>query len=128
VFAKAIAAQAGEEPYEAEEGGVILKWHRSYERDRKIINDKKRAVLATDGKLSCEACSFDFGAVYGPLGDGYSEVHHTKPVHRMKPGERTRLEDLALLCSNCHRMGHRERTPHTLETLKKHFKGGSPAA
>jgi 5-methylcytosine-specific restriction protein A len=120
--ARAIAAQTSDEPYEAEEGGVILKWHRTYERDRKIINDKKRAVLASKGTLACEACSFDFGAVYGPLGDGFIEVHHTKPVHQMKPGERTRLEDLALLCSNCHRMVHRERTPLTLETLRTHVR------
>jgi 5-methylcytosine-specific restriction protein A len=27
----------------------------------------------------------------------------------MKPGEKTKLEDLALLCGNCHRIAHRRK-------------------
>lgn len=56
-------------------------------------------------------CTFDFAKVYGALGADFIEIHHTKPVAKMKPGSKTKLSDLALLCSNCHRMAHRKREP-----------------
>ena len=36
----------------------------------------------------------------------------------MQPGSRTKLGDLATLCSNCHRMAHRRREPLCLEEIK----------
>ena len=59
--------------------------------------------------LLCEACGFDFEQVYGEHGKGFIECHHTKPVSELKAGEKTKLSDLALVCSNCHRMIHRRR-------------------
>lgn len=51
-------------------------------------------------------CGFDFVAAYGPHGEGYIECHHVIPLHAS--GEvKTRLEDLVLICANCHRMIHR---------------------
>jgi hypothetical protein len=47
------------------------------------------------------------------------EAHHVKPVHTLKPGDKTRLEDFALLCSNCHRMVHAKRLWLNLERLGK---------
>lgn len=105
------------EPYEGEEGGVIVRLHKRYERDPRLVAEKrKEAKLA--GKLVCEACEFDFGEVYGALGLDFIEVHHIKPVHQMKPGAKTKLADLALLCSNCHRMAHRKRLPLSVADLR----------
>ncbi len=103
-------------PYEGEEGGVVMRLHKRYERDPKLVAEKRRAAAAT-GVLACEVCGFDFEAAYGNLGQGYIEVHHTKPVHTLLAGTKTKLSDLALLCANCHRMAHRKRTPLTLTTL-----------
>ncbi|MBT3031446.1 MAG: HNH endonuclease [Candidatus Thiodiazotropha sp. (ex Lucina pensylvanica)] len=50
---------------------------------------------------------FDFSEKYGKLGEGFAECHHTKPPSTLKPGEKTKLSDLAVVCSNCHRMLHR---------------------
>lgn len=116
--ASAIREQSRDDAYEAEEGGVILRWHRTYERDRKIIAQKKESELSRTGKLACAVCNFDFALTYGSLGNGFIEVHHTKPVHKIKRGERTRLEDLVLLCSNCHRMAHREQPPLTIDKMR----------
>jgi len=41
------------------------------------------------------------------------------PSKRLQPEARTRLEDLALLCSNCHRMVHYRRPWLTLEELRQ---------
>jgi 5-methylcytosine-specific restriction protein A len=50
----------------------------------------------------------------GPIG---SECHHTKPVHAPKPGDKTKVGDLRLICSNCHRMIHAKRLWLTMEEL-----------
>lgn len=105
------------DPYEAEEGGVVLRLHRSYERDRRLVAEKKKQAKA-EGKIACEVCNFDFEERYGPLGADFIEVHHTRPIHTMKAGLKTKLADLALLCSNCHRMAHRTRSPLSLAELR----------
>ena len=52
-------------------------------------------------------CGFDFEAVYGELGRDYAQVHHLKPLaDRTKPSQ-TKLDDLAVVCANCHAMIHR---------------------
>lgn len=108
-----------EEFSEAEEGRILTRVHRSRERSRKLVGQKKASVLKALGRLRCEACSFDFGMKYGERGRGFIEAHHVKPVHTLTPGEKTRLEDLALVCSNCHRIIHARRPWLTIEELKK---------
>jgi predicted HNH restriction endonuclease len=62
-----------------------------------------------NSSLKCEVpgCGFDFEAVYGELGRDYAQVHHLKPLgDRTTPSE-TKLNDLAIVCANCHAMIHR---------------------
>jgi 5-methylcytosine-specific restriction enzyme A len=60
-------------------------------------------------KLACEACGFDFAIRYGTRGKGFIECHHPKPVATLAEGHKTHLDDLALVCANCHRMIHRSK-------------------
>ncbi len=106
------------EEYEADEGALILKLHKSRERDRKLIKKKKDAVLTATGKLVCEVCDFDFLVRYGDHGRGYIEAHHRKPVSTLKKGDKTKLTDLALVCANCHRMLHRRKMLLDVDALK----------
>lgn len=92
---------------EFSEGRVLTRTHKLRERNQSLTNKKKAQVLKEAGKLECEACAFDFHQVYGEIGKGFAECHHNKPVSELKPGEKTRLSDLAILCANCHRMIHR---------------------
>ncbi|GAB98356.1 hypothetical protein KILIM_134_00050 [Kineosphaera limosa NBRC 100340] len=104
-------------PLEAHEGRTELVSHLRRERDPKLRAAKIEAVLRGHGALTCEVCDFNFGATYGDVGDGYIEVHHLVPLHAS--GETmTRLADLALLCSNCHRMIHRRMPWLTPEELQ----------
>jgi 5-methylcytosine-specific restriction enzyme A len=103
---------------EAREGALLTRVHRSRERNARLVARKKDRVLARDGRLTCEACGFDFAAQYGDRGTGFIECHHTVPLHSLKPGTRTRLSDLALLCSNCHRMVHRRKQWLTVDALR----------
>ena len=43
---------------------------------------------------------------YGGHGQGFIECHHTRPVHILRSGERTRLVDPAPLLARCQRMMH----------------------
>ncbi|PVW05437.1 HNH endonuclease [Microbacterium sp. Gd 4-13] len=88
------------------EGGILEHIARRRERDRGLRSRKLRAVLDGGGLIACEVCGFDFGQVYGERGEGYIEVHHVRPLHVSGETD-TKLDDLALLCANCHRVCHR---------------------
>lgn len=103
---------------EAPEGKIITRLHRTRERNRKLVEQKKAQAFAVHGKLECEACHFDFESIYGERGRGVIEAHHTKPLHTLTEGDKTKLSDLALLCPNCHRMVHSQRPWLSIEVLK----------
>jgi 5-methylcytosine-specific restriction protein A len=102
----------------APEGRVLLRLHKIRERKRTLVTKRKAQAIAEHGKLTCEACGFDFRATYGSVGDGYIECHHTVPMSELSPGHETKASDLALLCANCHRMVHRGKTTLTVEQLR----------
>jgi 5-methylcytosine-specific restriction enzyme A len=87
------------------EGRYLLRWHAYRERNPALRRMKIKSVLAQGGVLACETCGFDFAQTYGERGHGYIECHHVEPLHVGGEGPRT-IRDLALLCSNCHRMIH----------------------
>lgn len=82
--------------------------HLRRERSRELVDRKKHSVLMATNRLACEVCSFDFAAVYGFRGSDFCEVHHLTPLSDVHGEIETRLQDLAIVCSNCHRMLHRE--------------------
>lgn len=104
---------------EAFEGQLLTRMHITRERNRALIRKKREAVRRETGRLACEACGFDFNATYGTHGNGFIEVHHVSPLHTLKPGSRTRLQDLVVLCANCHRMVHAKPGWLTLLQLKE---------
>lgn len=68
----------------------------------------------------CQSCSFDFGHFYGPLGEGYIEVHHRTPVSCMGPDYLVDpVLDLVPLCANCHAAVHRTDPPMQVDELKR---------
>ena len=95
------------------------RMHRVRERNRELVRRKRDAVLRETGRLACEACDFDFNDTYGEHGRGFIEVHHLLPLHVLKPGTRTRMQDLAVLCANCHRMVHAKTKWLTLTQMKE---------
>jgi 5-methylcytosine-specific restriction protein A len=101
------------------EGRLLTRWALSRERDPKLRKLKIQKVQRSGLPLRCEVCAFDFADAYGGLGKDYIEVHHITPLHISGTRE-TKLDDLACLCANCHRMCHRShlgeswRTPDAL--------------
>lgn len=109
------------------EGDKIVREHIRQElkrRNSKIVQiAKSEALKKNNGRLKCECCDFDFFDIYKELGSEFIECHHK--IH-ISTGERiTRIEDLAMVCSNCHRMLHRRLNDgnyHTVESLRNLIK------
>ena len=91
------------------EGREIYRLHRTKERNTSVVELAKRRAFQQDNLLRCEACGFSFTERYGELGRGFIEAHHTLPLSELTEQTMTRVEDLALVCSNCHKMLHKKR-------------------
>ena len=104
---------------DAPEGRILTRVHLSRERSRTLVSKKKHRFREVHDRLYCEACGFDFAEVYEERGGDYIECHHVKPVAELRPGDRTRLRDLVLLCANCHRMVHAKRPWLTVVELRQ---------
>jgi 5-methylcytosine-specific restriction endonuclease McrA len=82
-------------------------------RETSFFLRNRRLVKRAKQKLgtACQCCKFTFSSKYGAIGDGFIECHHLKPISE-KYGQdqsslKTNLNDVAVLCANCHRMIHR---------------------
>lgn len=100
------------------EGTVQFRSHRRLERDAAVARKAKAKRLAETGRLACDVCDLDFAAAYGDVGIGFIEAHHTIPVAMLQGKEKTKISDLALVCSNCHRMLHRGKALFAVAALK----------
>lgn len=107
----------------ASEGTLLLAQHVVRDRDPRLRTEKLKDLARRGLRPACEVCSFDFGRTYGPLGEGYIEVHHRLPLHASGP-TLSKISDLALLCANCHRMIHRSKAWLTPEQLVERMANG----
>ena len=106
---------------EALEGGGYKSYRQHRKRENKLRKAKIADCLAKGFNLKCQVkgCGFDFQLVYGEIGQNYAHVHHLKPLGFRKSAEKTKLEDLAIVCANCHAMIHRGKQCRPLEGLIK---------
>jgi hypothetical protein len=104
---------------EYEEGNPTFRKHLKHERNRKLIQDAKLNGILRDPMLRCEACGFSFVERFGDIGRDYIEAHHLIPVASMKAKSKIKLQDIALVCANCHRMFHRSETWLSIKDMKQ---------
>lgn len=115
------AVDAGIDPhYEYTEARRLASERYFFSRNPKLIRLAKERAGGV-----CQICGFNFADVYGELGEGYCEVHHLNPLsersdQEWSEGLRTSLDEVAVLCANCHRMVHRKRPALSLEELGQH--------
>ena len=102
----------------SEEGKKRIVQHARIERNQSIVKRKKQLFKDLHGSLYCEACNFNFEKIYGTRGKDYIECHHLTPISDYKIQKETKMDDLALVCSNCHRMIHRTKDMLTINELK----------
>jgi 5-methylcytosine-specific restriction endonuclease McrA len=84
------------------------------ENRKKVVSHLHRErskLVAAECKIrdnyKCQVCAHRFEEAYGPIGREFAEAHHIVPLSQLRESVKTRLEDLATVCSNCHRMLHR---------------------
>ncbi|MBD3233220.1 MAG: hypothetical protein GF315_05805 [candidate division Zixibacteria bacterium] len=103
---------------EAPEGKILLRYHETRERNASLVRRKKESAQ----DLICEVCGFGFEKAYGDLGKGFIECHYIQPLSELRPGQKTRLSDLTLVCANCHRILHRGGDALSIGELRKLIK------
>ena len=97
------------------EGGERRMNVKNYER-----NHKARAMCVAKYGAHCRVCGFDFGEVYGDIGEGFIHVHHLTPISQIGANYRINPEkDLLPVCPNCHAMLHKNNPPLAVEELRE---------
>jgi len=105
----------------SKEGRIQLRLHKVRERDPKLRKKAIESFRRKNGRIFCEVCKFSFEEKYGDLGKGFIEVHHLKPISEYEVDDTTSIENLKLVCSNCHRMIHRGDSYSTFYSLQEMF-------
>lgn len=86
----------------------------AYERDP----EARFRCIAAHG-TTCSICGFSFGTVYGEVAEGFTHVHHLRPLseaggaHRVDP-----VEDLRPVCPNCHAVLHRRVPAYSIDDVR----------
>jgi 5-methylcytosine-specific restriction enzyme A len=97
------------------EGAIRTIAVNAYERDPRA----RRACIDHYGS-TCAACGFNFAKIYGPLGEGYIQVHHVVPLSTVGQGYVVDpVKDLRPVCPNCHAMLHKPAEVLSVQELKR---------
>ncbi|WP_242694407.1 HNH endonuclease [Staphylococcus nepalensis] len=104
------------ENIEYKEGKIQVRYGVKFERNPKLRQKAVKIHGAT-----CKVCGFNFEQVYDGIGKNFIEIHHIKPMYSVRKEISVNPKtDLAPLCSNCHKMIHRNKDkPLTIEELKE---------
>ena len=86
-----------------------------YERD----SEARKRCLAHYG-TRCFICGFNFGDVYGEVGEGFIHVHHLTPLSQVGAEYQVDpIRDLRPICPNCHAIVHRRKPAYSVEEVKE---------
>lgn len=107
--------------YKGYEGYTIEKVVREKKRDPRLRKLKLLEFSNKNGRIYCECCGLNFEDKYGAFGgENFVEVHHdNRMVSEMCDGDTTELDDLAVVCCNCHEVIHRNNI--SVKILKEFF-------
>lgn len=108
--------------FSAMEGEPRIFLHLRRERDTSLVAAKRASARNSSGQLECEVCGFVAELAYPGLSAGLCEVHHRRPLSELAGSTETRLDDLAVLCPNCHRAIHQTRPMMTVEEFRQRMR------
>lgn len=97
-----------------EEGYLEVTSPKEKKKRSRKLTQLAREHYSENGKIKCSGCNFDFDTFYGPTAKSYIEIHHLKPISTYGEKDISKklaqaLADVRPLCSNCHRMVHRNK-------------------
>jgi hypothetical protein len=84
-----------------------------------VRNAQLRIAAKEHWGFTCYCCGFDFAQFYGAFATGSAIVHHLE-IFASGAGKRRRstLEDVRVICANCHYVIHRTDPPMDVDELK----------
>jgi len=94
---------------------------REVQTVRERNSELKAAAIHKYG-LDCKVCGFNFEQKYGSYARGYIELHHLIPLSQVSENVMTKLTDIILVCSNCHRTIHLKKKALDWRMLRKSLK------
>lgn len=108
-----------EESISFPEGKLVYSTHVRHERNPGLVAYAKMRFKEKNNCLFCEVCGFSFN-IYGDRGKDFIEAHHdVTPISDMDENASSRIEDIRMVCSNCHKMLHLRRPWLHVDELKK---------
>ena len=100
------------------EGAVSQVFVNRYERSKQA----RTACIEHHG-CRCSVCGFDFGEVYGPIGQNKIHVHHLIPLSEIQQEYKIDpVRDLRPVCPNCHLIIHSKREPFTINEVREQIR------
>jgi HNH endonuclease len=106
--------------------------HSDYVEARRLARERyyfaRNPALVRAAKqhygYGCQVCEFTFEGMYGDVGHEYIECHHKNPLSERPEEEQqeaatTGIDEVAVVCANCHRMLHRRRPALTIDELRE---------
>jgi len=101
--------------YEFNEGGISEITIELHKRDPNL---RKQAIDKYG--YSCYVCNSDLQKLYGDLELNCFEVHHLEPISKQMRDRVYTVEDVRVVCANCHRILHKNGAePIDVEVLKQ---------
>ncbi len=109
-----------EEDIVGREGNILTRMHVYRERDRTFARKVREHYRRLgNGKLICEVCGLDPAIIYGPSGDRSIEGHHTVPIEELQPDSETTVDEMAMVCANCHRVIHSKKPCLSIDEVRQ---------
>ena len=109
-----------EEDIVGREGNILTRMHVYRERDRTFARKVREHYRRLgNGKLICEVCGLDPTSIYGQSGDRSIEGHHTVPIKELQPDSETTVDEMAMVCANCHRVIHSKKPCLSIDEVRQ---------
>ncbi len=95
--------------------------------ETRVLVRKRSEILrraALDGAKGCSVCDRDFSKVLNGEGTRVLQVHHRRQMASLDTPRVTKIEDLAVVCANCHLLIHlNPKRAISVERLRKMLAG-----
>jgi hypothetical protein len=101
-----------------------------FNNERQFLEGERRATLTAARNAAlraaakrywgaeCYCCGFSFGAYYGPIARGVAIVHHLHPFYGAAISRASSVQDVRVVCANCHQVLHLKIPPLDPEDLR----------
>ena len=110
-----------DEPFSLVEGAKTRVVVNAYERNATARTE----CLKVHGR-DCAVCGLDFGQKYGPVAEGYIQVHHLLPLSQIEPSHTVDPKNyLRPVCPNRHAVIQRRNPPFALEDVRDILASGA---